>query len=121
MILGVGIDIVEIERIKTTLEKWGDRFLKKVFTDDEISYCNSKAIPYQHYAARFAAKEAFYKALPKNSEYAVSWQDIEVISQKSGNPVIKFIHKKEELSSIKIHLSLSHSQNSAVAVVVLEK
>ena len=120
MVLGVGIDIVEIDRIKNALEKWNARFLEKVFTETEINYCNSKANPAQHFAARFAAKEAFYKALPKNKEYSVSWKEIEVISMKDGNPVIRFIDKRKELASINVHLSLSHSLNSAVAVVVLE-
>jgi holo-[acyl-carrier protein] synthase len=121
MILGVGIDIVEIDRIKNTLEKWNTRFLEKVFTENEINYCNSKANPAQHFAARFAAKEAFYKALPKNKDYTVSWKEIEVISMKNGNPVISFTEKSKELELIHAHLSLSHSLNSAVAVVVLEK
>lgn len=121
MVLGVGIDIIEIDRIQATIEKWGAHFLEKVFTAPEIDYCNSKANPAQHFAARFAAKEAFFKALPKSRELSVSWKQIEVMSMKEGNPVIKTDGLKGEYSGITIHLSLSHSLNSAVAVVVLEK
>lgn len=120
MILGTGIDIVEIERIKLTITKWGSRFLNKVFTDNEIAYCNSKADPAQHFAVRFAAKEAFYKALPQNREYTFSWKDIEVISEKSGNPLLKTSGISGRLGDISVHLSLSHSKESAVAVVIIE-
>lgn len=121
MILGVGIDIVEIDRLRDTITKWESHFLNKIFTQSEIAYCRSKSNPAQHFAARFAAKEAFYKALPKNRDYPFSWKQIEVISMKDGNPVIQMTGVPKKFEGIVSHLSLSHSQNSAVAVVVLEK
>jgi len=120
MILGIGTDIVETERIKETIEKWDTQFIKKVFTETEIGYCKTKSNPIPHFAARFAAKEAFYKALPRNREYPLSWQDIEVINE-NGRPIIKFYSDREEHQSIIIHLSLSHTDSSAMATVVIEK
>ena len=120
MILGIGTDIIELERIKETIEKWDTQFIKKVFTEKEIEYCKNKSNPIPHFAARFAAKEAFYKALPKNRDYPLSWQDIE-ITNKYGRPIIKFYSDREEHKNITIHLSLSHTNNSAIATVVIEK
>ena len=120
MILGIGTDIVETERIKETIEKWDTHFIKKVFTEKEIKYCQNKSNPIPHFAARFAAKEAFYKALPQNRDYPLSWQHIEVISD-NGKPIIKFYSDREEHKSIIVHLSLSHTEKSAMATVVIEK
>jgi len=119
MILGVGTDIVETKRIKETIEKWDTHFIKKVFTEKEIEYCQNKLNPIPHFAARFAAKEAFYKALPQNRNYPLSWQHIEIINE-NGKPTIKFHSDKEEHKSIAIHLSLSHTDNNAMAVVIIE-
>lgn len=120
MILGLGTDIVETERIRETIAKWDAKFIKRVFTENEIKYCNSKSNPIPHFAVRFAAKEAFYKALPKNREYSLSWHDIEVINE-DGKPTIKFYSNREEHKSIMIHLSLSHAGHSAIAAVIIEK
>jgi len=119
MILGVGTDIVEIKRIKETIENWNTRFIRKVFTEKEIEYCQSKSNPIPHFAARFAAKEAFYKALPQNRNYSLSWQHIEIINE-NGKPTIKFHSDKEEHKFIAIHLSLSHADNNAMAIVIIE-
>lgn len=120
MIIGIGIDIVDIDRIKNIIEKWGKHFINKIYTESEIIYCNSKANPYQHYAARFAAKEAFYKALPKNKHTNINWKDIEVIISNEGYPTINFKREITEFSSPIVHLSLSHSSNNAIAMVIIE-
>jgi holo-[acyl-carrier-protein] synthase len=123
MIYGVGIDIVKIERMKGVVEKWGQRFLNKVFTKEEISYCYDKKDPYLSLAARFAAKEALVKAI--GSADPVSLTDIEVVNIDTGKPFIKINGKLKDFfkeKSIKrAHLSLSHEHEYGVACVVLEQ
>ena len=123
MIYGVGIDIVRVERIKRVIEKWGERFLKRVFTENEIAYCYKKTIPYLSLAVRFAAKEALIKAI--SSEVPVTLTDIEVINIDTGKPFLKVSGKLEEFfvkkSIKKAHLSLSHEHEYGIACVVLEQ
>jgi len=123
MIYGIGIDVVKIDRIKTVVEKWGQRFLKRVFTDREIIYCYGKRIPYLSLAVRFAAKEALIKAIA--SEVPVILTDIEVMNIGTGKPVLHFSEKLEiyfQQKNIKAaHLSLSHEHEYGVACVVLEQ
>ena len=123
MIYGIGIDIVRIERIREVTEKWGRKFLERVFTDGEISYCYQKKSPYLSLAVRFAAKEAFIKAI--GSEVPVSLTDIEVVNVDTGQPFLKFKGKlKDFLKKTQIkkpHLSLSHEHEYGVAFVVLEQ
>jgi holo-[acyl-carrier-protein] synthase len=123
MIYGVGIDLVKIERMKGVVEKWGQRFLNKVFTKEEISYCYDKKDPYLSLAARFAAKEALVKAI--GSADPVSLTDIEVVNIATGKPFIKINGKLKDFfkeKSIKrAHLSLSHEHEYGVACVVLEQ
>lgn len=121
-----GVDIIEIERIKENIEneKTGKSFIEKVFTKKEIEYCESKkSQKYQHYAARFAAKEATFKAISHqiNDKYSVSWQNIEIINDKQGKPNINI--EKLNLKNIQsIDLSISHCKQYAIAnVVLLEK
>lgn len=112
-----GTDIVEVKRIQDDIEKHGDKFLKRIFTENEIKYCEEKkSQKYQSYAARFAAKEAVYKAISKfiNKEY--SWKDFEVINDESGKPYVKLGIKIDELESISI--TLSHCKEYAVANVI---
>jgi len=118
---GVGIDIVEVGRIKMSIENYGLLFRDKIFTADEIKYCSDKPNPFQHYAARFAAKEAFSKATGTGWNSDFSWQEVEVMNETSGKPslhlnglALKYFGKK------KIFLSLSHSGDYVVAVVVME-
>jgi len=122
MIYGVGIDLVKIERIKEVTEKWGKRFLERVFTENEISYCYEKKNPYLSLAVRFAAKEALIKAI--GSEIPVSLTDIEVVNYGNGKPSIKVHGKLKQFLEGKnihdIHLSLSHEKEYGVASVVLE-
>ncbi len=123
MIYGVGIDIVKIERMKTAVDKWGDRFLGRVFTEKEIAYCYSKKTPYLSLSVRFAAKEALIKAI--GSEAAVSLRDIEVTNRDGGRPVLKVRGKLsalfEEKAITHAHLSLSHEREYGVACVVVEQ
>ena len=119
-----GVDIIEISRVKESIESLGEKFINRVFTEKEIEYCESKkAQKYQHYAARFAAKEAVFKALSWKLEdkYAICWKDIEVVDDKQGRPSLNIIGMN--LNDIEnIDISLSHCKEYAVAnVTVLTK
>lgn len=115
MIAGIGIDIIEVERVKNLVEKT-PRSLEKIFSPLETQYCLQKKNKYQHLAARFAAKEAFFKALGRR----ISWTDIELDNLPSGKPHLN-IKSKERYSFDKVHVSISHISDYAVAVVILEK
>lgn len=123
MKISCGTDIIEIDRIKYSIENIGDRFLEKVYTKNEIAYCESKKTQkYQHYAARFAAKEAAFKAISDelNDKYAVCWKDFEVINDKTGRPTLNIIGM--DLKNIaSIDLSISHCKEYAVANVTILK
>ena len=123
MVIGIGIDIIEIDRIKTSIETYGNRFLSKIYTPIEIDYCNSKANKFQHYAARFAAKEAIYKALATGWQKDLHWQDIEIINQPTGMPVASLKGKLKKFLSNKMDLkiSLSHSNNYVTCVAIIYK
>lgn len=116
-----GTDIIEIDRIKESIESLGNKFLNKVFTQNEIKYCESKkAQKYQHYAARFAAKEAVFKAISESltDKYSLSWCDYEILNDETGKPNVKITGM--DLSNIEnIDLSISHCKQYAVATVVL--
>ena len=116
-----GTDIIEIERIKTSIENLGEKFLNRVFTKNEIEYCESKnKQKYQHYAARFAAKEAAFKALSWKIEdkYNIKWTDFEILNDEQGRPCIKIINI--DLCDIEnIDISISHCKNYAVANVTI--
>ena len=121
MKISCGTDIVSIERIKKAIERHREKFLNTVYTDDEIKYClEHDASKYQHFAARFAAKEAAFKAITKiiEDEKSVDWKNIEVLKKEDGRPNIYF--KNIEAQRIKsIDISLSHSEEFAVATVVV--
>src|SRR6266705_4221559 len=123
MIVGTGIDIAEVPRIAESIQRFGDRFLRRVFTESEIRYCASKANRVERYAARFAAKEAAMKALGTGWSRGVRWRDIEVVRQPGGRPTIKFHGKAadfaDRLSAKNIALSLSHTPEQAIASVIL--
>lgn len=123
MIFGAGVDIVEVFRMRDAVEKWGENFLSKIFTNREIKYSNSKRFSCQHFAARFAAKEAVVKAFGEPRKSPLKWTDIEVLNDEEGKPVIKFHGDAMELKKRKkvddIILSMSHSKNYAVANVIL--
>jgi holo-[acyl-carrier protein] synthase len=124
MIVGTGIDIAEVPRIAESIKRFGDRFLRRVFTEEEIRYCDSKANRVERYAARFAAKEAAMKALGTGWNRGVRWRDIEVFRQPGNRPTIKFHGVAAEfaakLGAKNTALSLSHTPELAIANVILE-
>lgn len=119
-----GTDIIEINRIKTSIDTMGKRFLEKVFTNKEIEYCEKKNNQkYQHYAARFAAKEAAFKAISEslNDKYSIGWKDVEIENDINGRPRL-IIYKINEQEIENIDISISHCKEYACAnVVVLYK
>lgn len=125
MIYGIGIDLVKVKRIEEALERWGERFQNKVFTPGEVRYCFQKKTPSPNFAARFAAKEAFVKALGIGIRRGVHWKDVEVERGPLGKPVLKIngraveICQKERIEGL--FLSLTHDGEYSGAVVVLEK
>ena len=125
MIFGTGVDIVEIFRMKDAIDKWGNGFLGKIFTKREIEYSNSKRFACQHFAARFAAKEAVVKAFGEPKKFPIKWTEIEVLNDDEGKPMIKFHNDALKLKNKKkvdrVIVSMSHSQNYAVANVILLK
>src|ERR1700746_2150784 len=100
MIVGTGIDIAEVPRIREAIERHGERFLKRVFTEGEIQYCESKANRVERYAARFAAKEAAMKAIGTGWNHGVRWRDIEVSRMPGGRPTITFHGKAAEFAAM---------------------
>lgn len=119
----IGIDIVEIGRLSRVSKKWGASFLKKVYTDRELAYARSKRFPYQHLAARFAAKEAIFKALGEVEKDFVGWKNVEILNDAYGKPVVHWhgfaeeVRKKRKLKDAVV--SLSHTENYAVASAML--
>ena len=124
MIVGTGIDIAEVPRIRQSIERFGDRFLHRIYTTGEIRYCDSKANRVERYAARFAAKEAAMKALGTGWSRGVRWRDCEVVRMPGGRPTIAFHGKAAEHASrlgVKnAALSISHTSEQAIAQVILE-
>lgn len=117
-----GTDIIEIDRIKESIEDLGEKFLNKIYTSKEIEYCESKnKAKYQHYAARFAAKEAIFKAISEllNDKFEITWQNAEVENDISGKPRINFIHTNVADKIENIDISISHSRKYAIANVVI--
>ena len=117
-----GTDIIEIERIKKAILEHGDNFLDEIYTKKEIEYCNSKNnAKYQHFAARFAEKEAIFKAISSlvENKYKLSWKNAEIINDKNGKPNIKLIGINIE--NISIDISISHCKEYAVAMCTLIK
>jgi holo-[acyl-carrier protein] synthase len=124
MIVGTGVDITEVARIKAAVERFGDRFLKRVFTPEEVRYCMSKANAGERLAARFAAKEAAMKAIGTGLRHGVTWQDVEVVRQPGGRPGLRLTGKAADFAATlgckRTHLSLSHTAEQAIAHVILE-
>jgi holo-[acyl-carrier protein] synthase len=123
MIIGIGIDIIEISRIKKSIEKYGDHFLEKIYTLGEIEYCISKANKYQHFAARFSAKEAVAKAMSTGWNNEFSWQNIEVFNEPTGMPYVKLTGKLESFlaDGKELKISMSHSQDYTTCVAIIYK
>jgi holo-[acyl-carrier protein] synthase len=124
MIIGMGIDLVDIDRMKKLLAKWSDRFTGRCFSQREVEYCSGRAVPAIHFAARFAAKESFLKSLGIGLGMGVALKDIEVTRDDQGKPGL-LLHGQahRRLSALgvrKVHLSLTHTEICAAAVVILE-
>jgi holo-[acyl-carrier protein] synthase len=124
MIVGTGIDIAEVDRIAASIQRFGRRFLERVFTPDEIRYCESKANKTERYAGRFAAKEAAMKAIGTGWNRGVAWQDVEVKRVPGERPTVIF-HRQaaeffQQLGAVRAHLSITHTQQYAMAQVILE-
>jgi len=124
MILGTGIDLAEVPRIRAAIERYGDRFIQRIFTEKEIAYVQRKANKYERFAARFAAKEAGMKAIGTGWRLGVRWQDFEVTNLRSGRPTLAFhgVAKKvaDHLGVTAVHLSLTHTEQFGQAFVILE-
>jgi len=122
MIKGIGVDIIEVDRMKETVEQYGEAFLRKVFTPTELRYSRSKKNVHHHLAARFAAKEAFSKALATGWSGPFRWRDVEVSNDPRGKPTITVQGSmKKKLERSQILVSISHSERAVVAVVLIEK
>jgi holo-[acyl-carrier-protein] synthase len=123
MIYGIGIDIIKVERMREAVERWGEKFLRKIFTGNEITYCYRKKDPYLSLSVRFAAKEALIKAIGLRG--SVTFRDIEVLNDAHGKPAFAAhgeLHDVLKKNSIRrAHLSLSHERDYGIAFVVLEK
>lgn len=121
MEIKIGTDIIEISRIKKSIEETDNKFIERVFTDKEIEYCESKKTQkYQHYAVRFAGKEAVFKSISNKlkSKFEIEWKDIEILNDLSGRPYVKILNSK--INNIKnIDISLSHCKEYAIASVVV--
>lgn len=121
MIQSIGIDVVDIDRFEKIVERWNDKFLNRILTPKELEYCRQKHNALHSMAARFAAKEALIKCLPDQDQIGFSWHEMQVVNAENGRPVVQIQGRLEErLEGRQIHVSLSHSHNSAVAVIVLE-
>jgi holo-[acyl-carrier protein] synthase len=121
MIDGLGIDIEEVSRFAALIERWGRQFTGKIFSDEEIAYCESKHRPQQHFAARFAAKEAFAKALGTGWRGQFAWKDIEVAHDANGKPSLRIYNDlKRTVGKKQVEVSLSHTAQYAAAVVIIQ-
>ena len=117
MIIGTGVDITEVKRVKNAVEKWGSSFLDRVFTKDELENAKTRGSFYQHLAGRFAAKEAVFKAL---GDSKLNWKEVEILNSAEGKPICKILNGRNK--RIGVHISISHVKNYAVAnAVITEK
>ncbi len=124
MIAGIGIDVIQNERIRESIQRFGDRFLNRIYTEGEIAYCKKCADPGIHYAARFAAKEAAFKAIGTGWAAGVTWRDVEVERLNSGKPELHLygsaLGKATDMGVKRFFVSLTHDQLISCAVVILE-
>jgi holo-[acyl-carrier protein] synthase len=123
MIKGLGIDLVKIERVSNLIDRWDNRFLKKVFTGEELAYSRTRSLTPQHLAARFAAKEAALKMLGKGLK-GLNWHQLEIINDSNGKPELVLHGRASELANMigikEIHLSITHEREYAIAQVIGE-
>ena len=118
--INCGTDIIEVCRIKESIERKGDNFLNKIYTEKEIEYCNSKNnMKYQHFAARFAAKEAIFKAISNTlkDKYEITWKDVEILNDENGRPYVHFLNNDYNIKQIDI--SISHLKEYAIANCII--
>jgi len=124
VIVGIGIDVVEIARVRRLLERWGDRFLQRVFTPEEVAYAQRRHDPAEHLAARFAAKEATLKALGTGLSMGVRWREMEVRRARGQRPVLTLAGRTAALGAERgirrLHVSLTHDAGLALAQVLAE-
>lgn len=124
-LLGIGIDVVEVERIHSSIGEFGEQFLKRIFTEREQAYCNAQKNKELNYAARFAAKEAVSKAFGTGIGKAIGWTDVEILRRESGEPVAVLHGKARELAErmevAEVKISLTHARHYAAANAVVMK
>lgn len=119
MIKGVGIDIIDIKRIKNIIEKYGDKFFERILTESEIKYCKSFSKPHLHFAGRFASKEAYSKSIGTGISKDFGWKDIEILNDERGKPYIRHM-VENKYSGLLFNVSISHTDEYACAVVTCE-
>lgn len=124
MIIGLGIDICEVSRIGAAIERFGERFIRRIYTPAEIRYCQSKRNAVERFAGRFAAKEAATKAIGTGLHFGVTWHDVEVARLPGGRPTVLFHRAAAEhfarLGAKNAHLSITHSGDLAIAQVIID-
>jgi holo-[acyl-carrier protein] synthase len=124
MILGIGTDLAEVPRIRHSIARYGDRFLRRIYTPREHAYASSKANSAERYAARFAAKEAGMKAIGTGWNFGVTWKDFEVLNEPSGRPTLRLSGVAQQVAARlgveRISISLTHTSEIAFAIVILE-
>ncbi|MCD6595653.1 holo-ACP synthase [bacterium] len=125
MIIGIGTDIIEVKRIERLIGIYGERFFNRIFTENEREYCDCKPNPSIHYSARFAGKESVLKALGTGLGRNIHWKDIEIVSQQSGQPQVRLFGNARKIvknfGETKTHISISHTDNYALTMVIVEK
>ncbi|MFA5411225.1 MAG: holo-ACP synthase [Candidatus Omnitrophota bacterium] len=114
MIIGTGVDITEVRRLREAVEKWGKDFLNRVFTAEELKNAKTRGSLYQHLAGRFAAKEAVFKAL---GDKGLNWKDVQVLNDKDGKPHCEILNGRNK--KVGVHVSISHVKNYAVASAII--
>jgi len=124
-IIGIGIDIAEIPRVAGVIARHGGRFIRRVYTPLEAELCGRFAAPERHFAGRWAAKEAFYKALPPNAQSSASWLGVQILSDPSGRPRLEILDERlkralAEAGASAAHISITHERACCAAVAVLE-
>ncbi len=123
-VIGIGVDVVDCARIESSIERFGERFLRRVFTEGEIAYSQSMKFPARHFAARFAAKEALSKAFGTGIGKSMGWRDLDVRKKESGEPYVVLSGGAEQMAKergiTKVWISLSHTDTIGMAIIVLE-
>jgi len=114
MIIGTGVDITEVRRLRQAVEKWGDSFTGRIFTKEELKNAKSRGSFYQHLAGRFAAKEAVFKAM---GDKDLSWRDVEIVNNKEGKPLCRILNGRGK--KVDVHISISHVKNYATAFAII--